>query len=244
MNALSSTLVVYLYIKYSYYVKVFLLSLIYFLLYNMNNNQNKDVALIIPARIGSTRLKNKLLLKIGNVSLIEHVMRRAIDTGLKNIYVATDAEVIADIATKLDIQIIMTDHNCPSGTDRVYQAFKYIHDDNKQIHYVVNLQGDMPFIKPKTIMSIIDVLKNSDFDIVTPVVKVEKETAMHHSNVKVVIDQNNRALYFSRSVIPYGAKEFLYHVGIYGFTANALKRFISLPQTEYEHAEQLEQLRA
>lgn len=210
----------------------------------MSNDKDSDVALIIPARIGSTRLKNKLLLEIGNVSLIEHVIRRAIDTAIPNIFVATDSAIIADIATNLGICAIMTSATCASGTDRIYEAFQTISKDNTGIKYIVNLQGDMPFVNPKTILTVIDNLKNSNFDITTPVVKIEEDVAMHHSNVKVVINQNNQALYFSRNMIPYGAKQFLYHVGIYGFTAKALKKFTSMPQTDYEIAEQLEQLRA
>lgn len=210
----------------------------------MSNNNDRDVALIIPARIGSTRLKNKLLLELGNVSLIEHVLRRALDTKIPNIFVATDSEAIAQIATNLDITAIMTNPACTSGTDRICEAFQKISKDNPYIKYVINLQGDMPFVNPKTILTVVNNLKNSSFDIVTPVATVGEDVAIHHSNVKVVINKNNQALYFSRSMIPYGAKEFLYHVGIYGFTSNALQKFTSIAQTEYEMSEQLEQLRA
>ena len=89
-----------------------------------------------------------------------------------------------------------------------------------------------------------DALENSDCDIVTPYVKISKEEAAEPSNVKIVKDNNDMALYFSRSLVPYGAEEFLYHVGIYGYRVDSLKKFINLEHGKYEMSESLEQLRA
>ncbi len=102
----------------------------------------------------------------------------------------------------------------------------------------------MPFIDEAIIPKIIEGLKTGRFDIMTSVVKVGKDIAGSPSNVKVVIDKNNKALYFSRSLVPSGASEFLYHVGIYGFKAPLLEKFVLLEQSENEKSENLEQLRA
>jgi 3-deoxy-manno-octulosonate cytidylyltransferase (CMP-KDO synthetase) len=102
----------------------------------------------------------------------------------------------------------------------------------------------MPFIDESIIPKIIEGLKTGRFDIMTSVVKVGKDIAGSSSNVKVVIDKNNKALYFSRSLVPSGASEFLYHVGIYGFKAPLLEKFVLLEQSENEKSENLEQLRA
>lgn len=204
---------------------------------------HSDVAFIIPSRIGSTRLPNKALADIGGKSMIEHVIARINDGSVNNLYVATDSEKIAEKIKIAGGIAIMTSEDCPTGSDRVYEAFKKI-PHNDKIKYIINVQGDMPFVDYRVLEQIIDKLKNSDFDIVTPVVMVGSNIASKSSNVKVVVDINDKALYFSRSVIPHGAKEFLYHVGIYGYRTEALEKFVKLKETQYESIEKLEQLRA
>lgn len=202
-----------------------------------------DVAVIIPARIRSTRLPRKLLESIGNKTMIEHVVDNVKNSGFSNICVATDSEEIAKKIQTRGLEVIMTDVFCPTGTDRVYEALNKLKIRDK-IKYVVNVQGDMPFINSLILKNIIYNLKNLGYDIMTPVVKVGKEVAENYSNVKVIADRNMKALYFSRFPIPYGSQEFLYHIGIYGFTRDALNKFVNLKQSEYELAEKLEQLRA
>ena len=204
---------------------------------------HSDVAFIIPSRIGSTRLQNKALADIGGKSMIEHVVSRLRTESTKNLYVATDSEEIAKKVTKAGGISIITSKDCLTGSDRVYEAFQKIPHHDK-IKYIINVQGDMPFVDFNVLDKIIKKLKNSDFDIVTPVVKVGNDIANNSSNVKVVVDINNKALYFSRSVIPFGSKEFLYHVGIYGYKTKALERFVKLNESRYEAVEKLEQLRA
>lgn len=204
---------------------------------------HSDVAFIIPSRIGSTRLPNKALADIGGKSMIEHVIARINAGSVNNLYVATDSEKIAEKIKIAGGIAIMTSKDCPTGSDRVYEAFKKI-PHNDKIKYIINVQGDMPFVDYRVLKQIIDKLKNSDFDIVTPVVMVGSDIASKSSNVKVVADINDKALYFSRSVIPHGAKEFLYHVGIYGYRTEALEKFVKLKETQYESVEKLEQLRA
>ena len=204
---------------------------------------HSDVAFIIPSRIGSTRLPNKALAAIGGKSMIEHVIARINAGSVNNLYVATDSEKIVEKVKNTGGIAIMTSEDCPTGSDRVYEAFKKI-PNNDKIKYIINVQGDMPFVDYRVLKQIIDKLKNSDFDIVTPVVMVGSDIASKSSNVKVVVDINDKALYFSRSVIPHGAEEFLYHVGIYGYRAEALEKFVKLKETQYESVEKLEQLRA
>lgn len=204
---------------------------------------HSDVAFIIPSRIGSTRLPNKALAAIGGKSMIEHVIARINAGSVNNLYVATDSEKIVEKVKTTGGIAIMTSEDCLTGSDRVYEAFKKI-PNNDKIKYIINVQGDMPFVDYRVLKQIIDKLKNSDFDIVTPVVMVGSDIASKSSNVKVVVDINDKALYFSRSVIPHGAEEFLYHVGIYGYKAEALEKFVRLKETQYESVEKLEQLRA
>ncbi|MDG1436354.1 MAG: 3-deoxy-manno-octulosonate cytidylyltransferase [Rickettsiaceae bacterium] len=204
---------------------------------------HSDVAIIIPSRIGSTRLPKKALAKIGQFALIEHVVRSVKGIAEENLYVATDSEEIAALVTSSGATPIMTDESCPTGSDRVFQAFQKIPGKEK-IKYIINIQGDMPFVGKEVISKIIDDLKRGTVDIVTPVVKVGLDVAKSSSNVKVVAGHDGKAMYFSRSLVPHGASEFLYHVGIYGFKKEALEKFVNLPQGECEKLEKLEQLRA
>lgn len=204
---------------------------------------HSDVAFIIPSRIGSTRLPNKALAAIGDKSMIEHVIARINAGSVNNLYVATDSEKIVEKVKTAGGIAIMTSESCPTGSDRVFEAFQKI-PNNDKIKYIINVQGDMPFVSYRVLEQIIDKLKNSDFDIVTPVVMVGSEIANGSSNVKVVADINDKALYFSRKAIPHGAEEFLYHVGIYGYRTEALEKFVKLKESQYETVEKLEQLRA
>lgn len=202
-----------------------------------------DVVVIIPARIGSTRLANKPLAIIGDCTMIERVVAQVKKTNISNVFVATDSEEIFALMEVKGHKAIMTRSDWPRGSDRVYEAFKSLPNHDK-IKYVVNVQGDMPFIDGAVILDIIKGLREKEFDIMTSVVRVGLDVAELESNVKAVVDNNNKALYFSRAVIPHGAKEFLYHVGIYGFKAGALEKFVHLEQSKGETTEQLEQLRA
>ena len=204
---------------------------------------HSDVAIIIPSRLGSVRLEKKPLKKIGSMSMIEHVLSQVQRTGLKNVFVATDSEEIAEKVLNIGGQVILTSPDCQSGTDRVYDALNSI-ADLQNIEYVVNVQGDMPFVEPESIITVIESLKSGTHDIMTPVAKVGIEIADSNSNVKVITDHNDKALYFSRSLIPHGASEFLYHVGIYGFRKAALTKFMGFPPSSLELSEKLEQLRA
>lgn len=203
----------------------------------------KDTAIIIPARLGSTRLKNKALELIGSRTMIEHTYLRALELGLEHLYIATDALEIASVVTKAGGKAIMTDKKLESGTDRIFQALQTLHNKN-EIKYVINLQGDLPFVDSAIILDIISRLKNSEADIVTAASNIDYDTAMDPSNVKVVISNKGHALYFSRHMIPYNATNYWYHIGIYGYRSDALEKFVSLEPSYLEKTEKLEQLRA
>jgi 3-deoxy-manno-octulosonate cytidylyltransferase (CMP-KDO synthetase) len=183
-----------------------------------------------------------MLKKIGDLSLIERVALNINNYDLADIFVATDSKEIADIIRKHNINVLMTDVELNSGTDRVYNCFKQI--NNTKYKYVINIQGDMPFIAKNSILTMINLLKTQEFNMVTAAIKIGEATAEDPNNVKIVKSKSGKALYFSRSKIPYNAKEYLYHVGIYGFTANGLRDFCNLEYSSYESSEKLEQLRA
>lgn len=206
-------------------------------------NFNKETLVIIPVRIGSTRLAEKALLDIGGVPMVVRVAKKALDSGLENVYIATDSEKIANVLDEAKVNYVYTDPSCPSGTDRVYQAWQTL-SNKEDFKYILNVQGDMPFIESSTIYKVANSLWHSNADILTPVVNVGFKAAEGESNVKVVATIDNKALYFSRSMIPNSSENFLYHVGVYGFKAESLRKFVELPVSFLEKTERLEQLRA
>lgn len=201
------------------------------------------VALIIPARMASTRLPGKPLAKIGDKTMIEHVYSRVLECGYTHNYVATDSEEIVQLIESIGGHAIMTSSDSPTGTDRVWEAYLQLQNQD-DIEYVVNVQGDMPFINPDVISNTVKALVESGDDITTPAVKVGQEIGLKESNVKLVCNAKKDVMYFSRSPVPFGAKEFLYHIGIYGFKTESLKRFVELPHPEIEAQESIEPLRA
>lgn len=209
------------------------------------------ILVVLPVRIGSTRLARKALEKIGGKTMLEHAISNVSKSEIENILVATDYPEIARIAEASNVQSVMTSSECSSGTDRVYQALEKFDRDQK-FEYVINVQGDMPFIDPTIINSVALALYNNSSEIVTPVVKVKNDPdnlaenykISSASNVKVVCSASNKALYFSRSVIPHSADDYLLHVGVYGYTRRAIGKFVNLPQSSLEKIEKLEQLRA
>jgi 3-deoxy-manno-octulosonate cytidylyltransferase (CMP-KDO synthetase) len=215
---------------------------------------DSEFVVIVPARLGSTRLVAKPLEYIGPKMMIQHVVDNMLLALPYPIYVATDSEKIAATLKDRPVEVIMTSENCPSGSDRVHEALTRIINRSaaepqmninavQKIKYVINIQGDMPFIAPSVIKTIAARLQSSQADVVTCAVKVDEKIASKASNVKLVMDKNQNALYFSRSMIPHGASEFLYHVGVYGFQVEALQNFVQMPASNYEKCEKLEQLR-
>jgi 3-deoxy-manno-octulosonate cytidylyltransferase (CMP-KDO synthetase) len=202
-----------------------------------------DTVIIIPSRIGSTRLAEKPLKIIGNMTMIEHVVMRALESNSGDVFVATDSELIAEKVKSAGGTPIMVTEDLATGTDRVWEALKRI-DPAKKIKYVVNLQGDLPLVNPQIIRTLVDTLKSSDADIVTPVIKEDTEHPNNPGNVKAIRGHQNKAIYFSRQHIPSNSDWYWYHIGIYGFKRDSLERFVNLPQSHTELMEKLEQLRA
>lgn len=207
------------------------------------------IAIIIPARLASTRLPNKPLADILGKSMIRRVYEKAVAAGLGEVYIACDGDEIAAEAKKIGANFVITDPNLPSGTDRIYAALQAL---GKDFDIVINLQGDLPNIDPKVIKLAAHELLSSDCDIATIASKIKDAQEITNPNVvKIVIafsDQDcGRALYFSRAAIPYSkenAQDYYHHIGIYAYKTEALQKFVTLKPSLLEKRESLEQLRA
>lgn len=215
-------------------------------------------AVVLPARYQSTRFPGKPLAVIAGKPLIEWVYRRAEQVpGVSRIVVATDHDRIATVVRGFGGEVVMTSKGCRTGTDRVAEVARDLAFDP-----IVNLQGDEPLFPPELVGDMVGVsVGDPDTDIVTACHPLfDEDEAKNPNAVKVVTDTAGRALYFSRSMIPYrrtgktgngpvdpaarGAPLGYRHVGIYVFRRTSLLRFSGLPRTRLEIAEGLEQLRA
>lgn len=204
--------------------------------------------IIIPARFGSTRFPGKPLIDLWGKPLIQHVYERALATGLKEIYVATDDKRIFETVRNFGGKAILTGEH-PSGTDRVAEAVNILGLDGEDI--IINLQGDQPLFPAEYLSPLIKpLILHSHLSMTTLAVPIRnKEDLLNPNKVKVVLDKSGCALYFSRSPIPFHrppGKEPIYlkHIGVYAYRKNFLDTFVRLPQGELEQAEKLEQLRA
>ena len=214
---------------------------------------NKQTAIIIPARYGSSRLEGKPLLKACGKPIIQWVWEKAKAVPkVDRVIVATDDERIFNACKEFGAEVEMTSTEHKSGSDRIAEVARR----HPEIGYIINLQGDEPLIEQENIELVIKgVLEDKQADISTLVRLIEDMDEVNNPNlVKCVFDVNNYAMYFSRSKIPFerGANEnnsqgrwdFYGHLGIYGFKREALFKMTELPQAPYEMAESLEQLRA
>lgn len=209
---------------------------------------------MIPARLGSTRLPNKVLVDIHGTPLIVHVLRRAEAARVGPVVVACAESEVAAVVKAAGGTAILTDPDLPSGSDRIAAALK-IFDKNDRHRVVINLQGDLPTIAPETIKSVLTPLQSPGADIATLAAIITREEEKNDPNVvKAVVSfpddqaasagKMGRALYFTRSTAPSGTGPFLHHIGIYAYRRECLTRFISLPPSGLEKREKLEQLRA
>jgi 3-deoxy-manno-octulosonate cytidylyltransferase (CMP-KDO synthetase) len=202
---------------------------------------------IIPARYGSSRLPGKPLIKIAGKTLIERVYRMAELADLNKVIVATDDKRIADEVLSFGGNAVLTgEHH--SGTDRIAEVA-----DGESCDAVINVQGDEPLISPGIISTVTGALKENPWaDITTAAAEINNIAEIDNPNVvKVVFSFSGKALYFSRSGIPYNIKPnnksritYFKHIGIYGYRKNFLKKFIALKPSPLENTESLEQLRA
>lgn len=210
----------------------------------------KNFLIIIPARLASERLPKKPLADICGKSMIQRVYEQALAADLGEVLVACDGEEIAAEVKKFGAKFVITDPNLASGTDRIYAAFKNL--ENKNFAVIVNLQGDLPNIDPQVIRAAAEVALNQDCDIATVASKIKNTSEISNPNVvKIAIafkEKNlGRALYFSRSAIPFSknnSDDFFHHIGIYAYKKSALEKFVNLAPSMLEKRESLEQLRA
>ncbi len=207
---------------------------------------------IIPARYGSSRLPGKPLLEIGGMPMICHVYERASEISvLDEVAVATDDQRIADCIREIGGNVFLTDSSHESGTDRIAQAARELSIDDESV--VVNIQGDQPLISAEPVERMIGLLHNdSAIQMSTVACPMQLEEVDDPNRVKVVVDSAGRALYFSRSPIPFdrdgtfqggSTQGYLRHIGIYAYYNGFLQKFVTLPPSWLENMEKLEQLR-
>ena len=206
-----------------------------------------NIAIVIPARYGSSRLPAKPLLEVLGKPIIQYVYEASKKSKYgKNVIVATDDERIKSAVEAFGGVAEMTDKNHKCGSDRIAEIAKR----HEEFDYVLNLQGDEPQITPEVIDCAIDaLLEDKTSDISTLVRKITSKEQIDNPNcVKCVFDNNKNALYFSRCPIPYernkGECDYYAHIGIYGYKKQSLLKLTSLEQADLEKQESLEQLRA
>lgn len=213
--------------------------------------------IIIPARMNSARLPGKMLADIADLPLVVRVALRAKLSNAVQVIVATDSQEIKQVCQQHQIDAVMTSENCASGTDRIAEAVKLLNLADDEI--VINVQGDEPLIDPELINQLANFIAQHKTSIATVAHPVlEREEIFNPNIVKVVLDYNNHALYFSRSPIPYFYRGYsnpdnfslpanlpiLRHIGIYAYQVKFLQIYQDLKPCPLEQAESLEQLRA
>ncbi len=203
---------------------------------------------VIPARYASTRFPAKLMQDLGGKTVILRTYEAAVNTELfDDVFVVTDSDLIFKEIEKNGGKAIMSIKEHESGSDRIAEAV-----ENLDVDIVVNVQGDEPFINKEPLQKVIEVFKNDSekkVDLASLMREISDWEAIENpNNVKVIVDQNGLALYFSRSVIPYPREKnvgvrYFQHIGIYAFRKAALMDFYRLPMQSLEASEKLEQLR-
>ena len=205
--------------------------------------------IIIPARIGATRLPRKPLADIGGEPMVVHVWRCAMEADAGNVVVATDSDEIAEAVSGVGGRAVMTSPEHPSGSDRVFEAVNLV-DPSGTVEIVVNLQGDQPIFDPSLLTDCLIPLEDPGTDISTVAATITDPSKVNEPSVVKMIgtplgpEGLYRALYFSRAAAPYGPGPLFEHIGIYAYRRKALAQFVKLPPSSLELRERLEQLRA
>lgn len=201
---------------------------------------------VIPARYKSSRFPGKPLANICGKPMIWWVYQQCLKVSkLDELYVATDDERIAETCKTYQMNVIMTSDKHKTGSDRVGEVASKIEGD-----LFINIQGDEPLIDPREIEEVISIFNDSDVYFGSLRIKIDNpDEIAAYSTVKVVVDKNNDAMYFSRNVIPSNVKDghcadVFRHVGIYAYKKDFLLKFVKMPQTELELGEGIEPLRA
>ena len=204
--------------------------------------------IMIPARMASTRLPRKALVSIDGAPLIAHVVRAARACTIGKVIVATDHQDIKAASQQEGAEVIMTPSTLPSGSDRIAHALQQ-KDSAKNVQYIINLQGDIPFPSIADIRRVHHHLTQEHAPMVTLVSPITTENDIGKSQiVKAAVSWHNddwgRAVYFSRQAVPASDGAYYHHIGIYGFARATLLKLTQLPPCPLEKSESLEQLRA
>ena len=214
-------------------------------------------SIVIPARYGSSRLPGKPLADIAGKPMVQHVYQQATQSAAERVIIATDDQRIESVAQGFGAEVVMTSKDHESGTDRLQQVVSQLKFDNQ--HIVVNVQGDEPLIPASVINQVAMQLQhNPQAGIATLVENITDSDEVFNPNVvKVTMDTNGRALYFSRAPIPWSRDTFTNndgqlplgvnyyrHIGIYAYRVALLHQFVQWPASSLERTEKLEQLRA
>ena len=210
--------------------------------------------IVIPARLDSSRLPNKVLLDLKGKTVLQRVYEQCLKvTDVDGVYIATDSQEIQEACQEFTNHVIMTKSTHQSGTDRIAEAVETLNCD-----VVINVQGDEPFIDPTLIEALLESFENSEILMSSAMSKIVDSADLQNSNVvKVTVDSSHNALYFSRSVIPFPRdhsevfdsnealkkQSFYRHIGIYGYRKDFLLQYIHMEQSYLEKVEKLEQLR-
>jgi 3-deoxy-manno-octulosonate cytidylyltransferase (CMP-KDO synthetase) len=203
---------------------------------------------LIPARMGSSRLPGKPLADIHGMPMIVHVWRRAMEADVGPVWVAADDRRVIEAVAAAGGKSVMTRFDHPSGSDRVFEALGVV--DAACVHdVVVNIQGDLPTIEPLVVRACLEPLAEAAVDIATLATPITREQEKDDPNVvKAVATELDptrlRALYFTRARAPWGEGRLLHHIGLYAYRREALRRFVAAPPSPLERREKLEQLRA
>ena len=199
---------------------------------------------VIPARLASTRLPRKVLREIAGRPMIEWVWRAAAESGgMDAVVVATDSDEVAEACRAQGIEVVMTSPECASGSDRVYEVSRTL-----EAEIYVNIQGDEPLLTPGHFAPLLGLFARAEVQVTTVAVPCPSGDVANPNAVKVVTAADGRALYFSRSTIPFdrdavGFGGYRKHLGLYAYRKAALERFAALAPSTLEQTERLEQLR-
>ena len=208
-----------------------------------------ETLVLIPARMASMRLPGKPLAEIAGVPMIVHVWRRAVETGLGRVVVATDAPEIMEVVREAGGEAVATSGHHQSGSDRIYEALQAVDPDGRT-STIVNLQGDLPTVDASIVRACAALLDVPEVDIGTAAAPISDPAERDDPNVVKLVGTPSvehggmRALYFTRSTAPYGDGPLYHHIGLYAYRREALTRFVALPASPLERRERLEQLRA
>ena len=211
-------------------------------------NMSKSI-IIIPSRLEAKRLPNKPLLKINNIPMIIHVIKRAKESRVGEVIVATPDQEIFDLVSKIDGKVFLTSKKHITGTDRIYEALEKNNDDS--VDTIINLQGDMPNLDPEDIKKLNSLMRENECDMGTLAFKFKNKKDLKDTNIVKVETFEDLSYYnflkakdFFRKVRDKKSKNIYHHIGIYAFSKKALLKYVKLSRTKNEIERKLEQMRA